>query len=427
VLVAVGLWVFLPNEPEAKAAAGVAEQVRRDVRHELPPPDDVILEHVVAPTAPPPVSSDAGTTVDATFKVVTDGGRIAGTRITLKNDGGFTLSSLADNFGLAHIDVTPGTWRVSCSNDCRERLVAIGPQSALYTLEVHHWLTVSGVVVDPAGRPVTGATIEEELDDRQEQERRALKYRIIEESWDEAHWYTVAHTQSDSDGRFSFQTEENRHVLFAKRGTSASPTIAVGPPQTDLRFVLFSYAYATFTIRGADPYSQASLSSTVAGMPFRARIQPRRKVALPVGNHQAVVVQRVGEQLYSAKAAFTVTPDGPNRFDVVLAPAHWLQLTVVDSNGTPVQGAQVTASSRPVDSDMFPEAVQRRLWPDGGGPPVPGPDAVGFTAGDGTIELQPRAVAEGLYEIELRGAWTLADRQMMRLGDDPVTIVAVPR
>ncbi len=113
VLVAVGLWVFLPRDPEAKAAAGAAEPVRRDLRHEPPRTADLIIEHGLEPAAAANAPTDAGSTVDATFEVMTDAGRIAGTRITLRNDAGVSLSGLTDNFGLAHLGVTPGLWEVA--------------------------------------------------------------------------------------------------------------------------------------------------------------------------------------------------------------------------------------------------------------------------------------------------------------------------
>jgi len=132
--------------------------------------------------------------------------------------------------------------------------------------------------------------------------------------------------------------------------------VVVAAPQSGVRFKLFSYASARFTFRGRTKNERAVLHGVVADAPYGAFIEPRRRIALPVGAHQAVLTQRIGDQLYSAKAAFTITAAGENEIEVTFEQTHGLRVKVIDQANTPLGGVTVFASLRPANTDQFPEA-----------------------------------------------------------------------
>lgn len=430
VLGAVGLWVLMPADPEVKAAAGAAEQVRRDVRGEVPPEQPIIVEHVEPPSAPAPfdianIPAGAVLLVEATFEVMTDGGRVPGTRVNLRSDAGAEVTGLADMSGLARILVRPGTWRATCTNDCKPVWLTIAPRPALYTLDTHHWLTISGEVVDVEGRPVSGVGIDEEGTGFDKLDRDTSRGRRVFAESGRNGGYALRYAVTDAAGRFSFVTEDERHVLFAVDGDNRSMPVVVAAPQSGVRFKLFSYAPARFTFRGRTKNERAVLHGVVADAPYGAFIEPRRRIALPVGAHQAVLTQRIGDQLYSAKAAFTITAAGENEIEVTFEQTHGLRVKVIDQANTPLGGVTVFASLRPANTDQFPEVERKRCWPDAGA--LEG-EAMSLTATDGSLELlPPLTAAEPIYELSLAGPWSLEERKMMRPGDEPVTLVAVPR
>ncbi len=108
-----------------------------------------------------------------------------------------------------------------------------------------------------------------------------------------------------------------------------------------------------------------------------------------------------------------------------------MRVSVVDANQIPLAGVSVVAKYQSGEGEPPAEHGRRIASGDGGFtflPAIDPRDVLGVTDTNGTTELVPPGrAAVPLYELSLNGPWTTRSPQLMRLGDDPVTIVAVPR
>lgn len=362
------------------------------------------IDEPVTPTgagAQSPTETDAGETIDALFEVIGPDGRVVGTRVTLRRDGGETRSGLTDVMGLARIEVTPGRWRAGCSNDCTDRVVDIVAGFGVYTLGVRRMLPVSGVVVDSSDQPVPDAPVGD--------------------------CGILSLARSKSDGSFAFLTDSARLVLGA-----GGPCRLVAPPQRDLRLLVPAYAAVTFTFLGANRGEPIEIESIVAGVRMVTvieRPQSKKPVRMAIGHHEAFVTQ-LHPKVRWAKASFDVVRGDVNKVEISLGAGHGLIATVTDSTGLAQGRVVVRALYRYSEGDEHLEASHEVLRPDGGIEllrDVDSRDLSGVTDAAGRVELVPNAgEVAPLYELTLPPPWSMAKRVMLRLGEEPVTLVGVP-
>jgi hypothetical protein len=104
---------------------------------------------------------------------------------------------------------------------------------------------------------------------------------------------------------------------------------------------------------------------------------------------------------------------------------------VVDGTGQSLGGVTVRASYRYSDGDAVPEATHCEVQDDGGylvRRDRDDRDMVRPTDMQGAVEFLPNdTTAMPLFELELDAPLKASKPRLMRLGDEPITIVAVPR
>ncbi|MFT3839248.1 MAG: hypothetical protein QM723_19860 [Myxococcaceae bacterium] len=412
VLGAVGLFVLLPDDPEVKAAAGVAEQVRREVGVEPPAAEQpVILEHggtVVAPPAVVAEPADAGVVIRVLFEQIDARGRVAGASFALQWDGGRPINGLADAMGFAHIDVPQGNWKVECWPDCGDVSLFIAPGYDHFLLPVVEHYVVKGTVEDLEGAPVPNALIAP------------------------AGGGPEGYATSRSDGSFSFSVTSHVLSVIAKHdGDSSVPVVVSVPQAKPLKLVVRPSSPVRFVFPGFRTET-VSMTSVIGDAPFSYQVGESRLVWLPVGNHEAVVRTWRDGKTYAAKANFRVFVEKRmNKVEIVLRPEPGLRVRVTDTSGQPLPNVPVIAfRSRPdmVDPDggcaVLVQADGGRRCAD----VFEAAAARGLTDNDGVFEATPvESEAEPLYQLSLEGDWRAQHRALMRLGDEPVTLVAVPR
>lgn len=373
-------WSPAPAVPEAPAVVEVPA---------VPPP-------VVAAVAPPAVTEPARTApvvaldagvalVPVRIALTQRGETLVGPRVTVSNDAGVEESRPTTVMGSADFELAPGRYEVFGPYAVVSRVIDVADQPVSLTLALPEEFVVTGRVVDgaDAGVPMVDVVL------------REVEYRAV-----------VAKT--DLSGRFAFQTEASQVLLEVEAGT-ARAVARVRPPSVNVVLRL----QPTAPLRVITP---AGLNVAITVYPEHGEPEHWQQVRAGTKHvpQQALEVRAfafsAGRLLWARHA---------------IAPRHgeFDDLLVDFQDAPPILGDVVDANGQPVPG----VAIEYRQVVDFPSKPVAWAPAT-MTNPLGRFFFTPRGFATGdpAFELRLVSPWRETHRVLVRLGDEPIHVVAEP-
>ncbi len=384
----------------------------------------VVAAPVVA-AAPVPVAVDAAVEdaggapepeVDVEIEVVRGAERLVGVRVTLEGPGG-EVGRPTDVMGVARLSLRPGRWMVKAPDLRETTQLDIRAEVSRYTVRVLYERFVSGIVRDDSGAPVAFAAVRRVA--RGMHEHPGMTSQVLSRVVREKRIVLAGlAATTGTDGTFSFSTmdpelEIEAIGLLPDGQEFRSLSRKVSAPASGVTLVLTRWGKARVTfVPEVDPVfvlAQSMYGDTAARLDERSPV-----IRLPVGRVDLTAQAISYRSVCTARGEVLVRPETTEQVTLNAVCAGGIRGRVVDTFGKPVAGVAVDIRCNPGAAPSPPGA--RPVLSQG----------LEVTDSDGRFTYSPDQLmgVEQLCEVALGEPWWPTRDALVKVGDQPITIVA---